>query len=74
MLAPAAWPYLPREKKITRMDACALNRIAQMIAGEGAAEIDYKGVRPEGVDELMVRATRDGRQEAGAYMEANIMV
>ena len=66
MLAPAAWPYLPGEKKITRMDACALNRIAQMIAGEGAAEIDYKGVRPEGVDELVFEATRNGSQETVA--------
>lgn len=59
MLAPAAWPYLPGAKRITRMDACALNRIAQLIAGAGAAEIEYKGVLPEGVDELVLAATRD---------------
>ena len=57
MLAPAAWPYLPGKKAIARMDACALNRIAQQIAGAGAAEIDYKGIRPEGVDELVREAT-----------------
>ena len=62
MLAPTAWPYLPGEKKITRMDACALNRIAQLIAGTGAAEIDYKGVRPEGVDALVVEATKSGNR------------
>ena len=42
MLAPAGWPYLPGEKKITRMDACALNRIAQLLAGTGAVEINYR--------------------------------
>ena len=58
MLAPAGWPYLPGEKKITRMDACALNRIAQLVAGSGAVEIDYKGARLEGVDRLVAEATR----------------
>ena len=52
MLAPAGWPYLPGEKKITRMDACVLNRIAQLLAGDGAVEIDYKGARLEGVEHL----------------------
>lgn len=58
MLAPAGWPYLPGEKKITRMDACALNRIAQLIAGSGAVEIDYKGARMDGVDRLVAEVTR----------------
>ena len=58
MLAPAAWPYLPGKKPITRIDACVLNRIAQLIAGSGATEIDYKGIRLEGVEEAMHRATR----------------
>lgn len=57
MLAPAAWPYLPGEKKITRMDACVLNRIAQLLAGDGAVEIDYKGAQMQGVDEKMWQAT-----------------
>lgn len=57
MLAPAAWPYLPGEKKITRMDACVLNRIAQLLSGEGAVEIDYKGARLEGIEEETWRAT-----------------
>ncbi|MCR5751298.1 MAG: hypothetical protein K6G91_04990 [Kiritimatiellae bacterium] len=50
MLAPINWPYLPGEKKMTREDACALNRISQLIAGPGAVEIMYTGVRPENVD------------------------
>ncbi len=57
MLAPVAWPYLPGKKPITRMDACVLNRIAQLVAGEGAVEIDYTGARLEGVDEAVARAT-----------------
>lgn len=52
MLAPSGWPYLPGEKKMTRIDACVLNRLAQMIAGPGAVEIIYKGVEPRQVDEL----------------------
>lgn len=60
MLAPAAWPYLPGEKKITRMDACALNRIAQLLSGDGAVEIDYKGVRLSGVEEAVRLATGMG--------------
>ena len=57
MLAPKAWSYLPGEKKITRMDACVLNRVAQLLSGEGAVEIDYKGDRLEGVEEAMRKAT-----------------
>ena len=57
MLAPAEWPYLPGKKPITRMDACVLNRIAQLVAGDGAVEIDYKGARLDGVEEAVMRAT-----------------
>ena len=46
MLAPAAWPYQPGEKRMTRLDACTLNRIAQLIAGDGAAEVNYRGMKP----------------------------
>ncbi len=50
-LAPIAWPYQPAEKRMTRDDALVLNRIAQLIAGEGAERIDYKGAVMRGVDE-----------------------
>ena len=53
MLAPAGWPYLPGEKKMTRVDACILNRIAQLLAGDGAVEINYKGARLGDVDSLV---------------------
>lgn len=58
MLAPAGWPYLPGEKRITRMDACALNRIAQLLAGDGAIEIDYQGARIDGIDAYVQSITK----------------
>ena len=58
MLAPINWPYLPGEKKMTRLDACVLNRLAQLIAGPGAVEIVYKGIRPEDVDNLALAAVK----------------
>ena len=57
MLAPAAWSYQPAEKPMTRDDALALNRIAQLIAGDGAIEIDYKGAVMRGIDEYVAAAT-----------------
>lgn len=56
MLAPAAWPYLPGKKPMTRMDACVLNRIAQLICGEGSVEINYHGMQPSGVEKLVAQA------------------
>ena len=35
---------------MTRADATAMNRLCQWIAGEGAAEIDYHGLRPCDID------------------------
>ena len=53
MLAPAAWPYSTAQKPMTRFDACTLNRIAQLLAGDGAVEINYKGMKPADVDRLV---------------------
>lgn len=50
MLAPVGWPYQPAERQMTRVDALILNRLAQLIAGEGSVEIDYKGVTLDNVD------------------------
>ena len=58
MLAPAAWPYVPGEKKMTRIDACVLNRIAQWLSGPGAVEIKYRGVEPRQVDRLAREALK----------------
>ena len=58
MLAPINWPYQPAEKQMTRNDAQVLNRIAQLISGEGAIAINYKGAIMRGVDEGVVAATR----------------
>ena len=57
MLAPVNWPYVPGEKPITRDQAQVLNRIAQLIAGDGAVEIDYKGAVLKGVEAAVVQAT-----------------
>ena len=59
MLAPAAWPYLPGEKPITRASACTLNRIAQLIAGPGAATINYRGMKVNDVDRLVAEAVKE---------------
>ena len=56
LLAPAAWPYCTAEKPMTRFDACVMNRLAQLIAGPGAAEINYKGMKPRDIERLVRRA------------------
>ena len=59
MLAPSAWPYLPGQKPMTRFDACTLNRIAQLIAGPGAATINYRGMQVADVDRLVAEAVKE---------------
>lgn len=56
MLAPAAWPYQPGEKPMTRFDATAMNRLCQFIAGEDAVEINYHGMKPANIDALAIAA------------------
>lgn len=56
MLAPAAWPYQTAEKPMTRFDACVLNRISQLLSADGAAEINYKGMKPDDIDRLVCAA------------------
>ena len=58
MLAPAAWPYLPGEKKMTRVDACVLNRIAQWLSGAGAVEIKYRSAEPHQIGRLAREALK----------------
>jgi REP element-mobilizing transposase RayT len=60
MLAPIGWPYVPGEKAMTRHEAQVLNRIAQLIADDGAVEIDYKGVVLSGIDEAVAQAVSEG--------------
>ena len=69
LLAPAAWPWVPGEVAPTREKALVLNRIAQLLCGEGAAEIAYRGVAPEGIEEMARRAVNpavSGRAQDGA--------
>ena len=56
MLAPTAWPYLPGEKRITRVEALTLNRIAQLICGTGSATINYRGAKLGDVDAFVADA------------------
>ena len=56
MIAPAAWPYQPGEKPMTRFDATAMNRLCQWIAGPDAAEINYHGMKPDNIDALARQA------------------
>lgn len=58
LLAPAAWPYSTQAKAMTRLDATALNRIAQWLAGDGAAAVDYHGMTPLHIDEIASAAVR----------------
>ena len=58
MLAPAAWPYLPGAKPMTRNDALAMNHLCQWLAGDGAAEIRYQGLNPRDIDRLAREAAR----------------
>ena len=62
MLAPSNFAArgeaqnISREKAMTRHEAQVLNRIAQIIADDGAVEIDYKGVVLSGIDEAVAQA------------------
>ena len=58
MLAPAAWPYVPGEKPPTRESSLVLNRIAQLIAGNGQAEIKYNGMVLKDIDSKVREALR----------------
>ena len=58
LLAPAGWPYLPGEKRMTREDSCVLNRIAQLLCGSGAAEIRYRGLVPAALDRMVEKTMR----------------
>ena len=64
MLAPASWPYTPAEKKITREDALAMNRLCEWLAspviGDSIADnrTRYHGRTPADVDSLALAAAR----------------
>ena len=64
MMAPAAWSYTPQEKTMTRLDATAMNRICQWLAGENAAEINYHGMTPANIDRLAEEAVTAKAKEA----------
>ncbi len=55
-LVPIAWKYVPGKKPLTRFDACVMNRLAQLICKEDAAEINYRGMTPAAIDEWVKKA------------------
>ena len=64
MLAPIAWPYQVNEKPMTRLDAMAMNRLSQWLAGDGAAVVNYRGMTLANVDQLALSAVcADGFDE-----------
>ena len=56
LLAPAAWPYIPGEKPPTRESSLILNRIAQLLAGDGEGEIKYNGIILRDIDAKVIEA------------------
>lgn len=58
MMAPAAWPYTPQEKPMTRFAATAFNRLCQWLVGEDALEINYHGMKPANIDQLAKAAAQ----------------
>ena len=56
LLAPAAWPYIPGEKPPTRESSLILNRIAQLLAGDGEGEIKYNGIVLRDIDAKVIEA------------------
>ena len=57
-LLAVAWPYTAAKKEMTRFDAVAMNRLCQWLAREGAAEINYRGMRPADIDALARAAAK----------------
>lgn len=56
LLAPSHWPFTPAKKAMTREDALVLNRVAQLICGADAAQINYHGAQLRDVNTLVTQA------------------
>jgi hypothetical protein len=67
MIAPINWPYQSAEKPMTRDAAQVLNRIAQLIAGDGAVEVNYKGAVMSGVDAKVASAVSGRGRDMNEY-------
>ena len=65
LLAPAAWPHVPGEKPPTRESSLVLNRIAQLLCGENAADIDYRGATFSDIDSAVRTALRPPPSNTG---------
>jgi hypothetical protein len=64
LLAPAAWPYIPGEKPPTRESSLILNRIAQLLAGDGEGEIKYNGIVLRDIDAKVIEALQPPQKGA----------
>ena len=73
MMAPAAWPYTPQEKPMTRFDATALNRLCQWLVGEDALEINYHGMKPANIDQLAKAAAQVAERKNPAQPPADLI-
>ena len=50
---------------MTRIDAMVMNRLCQWIAGDYAAEIDYRGMTSANIDDLALSAVSPLRGNDG---------
>ena len=73
MMAPAAWPYTPQERPMTRFDASALNRLCQWLVGEDALEINYHGMKPANIDKLAKAAAQVEKWKNSAQHPADMV-
>ena len=72
-LLAVAWPYTAAKKEMTRFDAVAMNRLCQWLAREGAAEINYRGMRPADIDALARAAAKATTSPAPFDAEQNTL-
>jgi hypothetical protein len=56
LLAPPGFGYKMGHRKLTRVEACILNSIAQKICGDFAADISYHGIVPDELEKLVANA------------------
>ncbi len=70
LLAPAAWGPMVGAKPMTRRDALVLNRLAQTLAGDGAATINYHGATFAEIDSLAREVVRPRARVLGGRPRA----
>ena len=61
MLAPASWPYTPAEKKITREEALAMNRLCEWLASPVIGDTIADNTIADGIADNRTRTRYHGR-------------